>query len=310
MCPSVTPRCARCRRRIGRWLTDVTHYRPLLASPRCTFTLQSTPWAGRWAPTLSLRLSNRTSGNLPPASPQAAPPLAWVRNGSRGGGEGDAAALAPSDVLPSKSLSDGPLRPHGGTDHLEGSPSWEPACPPATPPPPHPPLRSTLVPLPFAGGAFDARYNTRFPAFAFPTPPRTYRTYLVSLITGHGSDEHGCAEFCPSSHHFEVNGAEFSRALGEAGTTWGCADKVMEGVVPNEHGTWQYGRAGWCDGQQVTPWVVDVTRHMLPAGGGNNTVVYYGLYRGGDPHPRQQPGFIMMSAHVVTYVEEGGPHGG
>ena len=41
-------------------------------------------------------------------------------------------------------------------------------------------------------------------------------------------------------------------ADGIAGTQWGCADRVTQGSVPNEHGTWQYGRAGWCDGQQVT----------------------------------------------------------
>ena len=29
--------------------------------------------------------------------------------------------------------------------------------------------------------------------------------------------------------------------------------QVLEGSEPNEHGTWQYGRGGWCDGQEVTP---------------------------------------------------------
>ena len=32
---------------------------------------------------------------------------------------------------------------------------------------------------------------------------------------------------------------------------WLVAAQVREGIVPNEHGTWQYGRNGWCDGQQV-----------------------------------------------------------
>jgi len=46
-----------------------------------------------------------------------------------------------------------------------------------------------------------------------------------------------------------------------AGTLWGCADRVAQGSVPNEHGTWQYGRAGWCDGQQVTGPVTLTSRH-------------------------------------------------
>ena len=37
-----------------------------------------------------------------------------------------------------------------------------------------------------------------------------------------------------------------------AGTEWGCADRVLEGVTPNEHGTWHFGRMGWCDGQGVS----------------------------------------------------------
>ena len=36
--------------------------------------------------------------------------------------------------------------------------------------------------------------------------------------------------------------------------------QVEEGGIPNEHGTWHFGRNGWCDGQNVRPWVVDVTR--------------------------------------------------
>ena len=32
---------------------------------------------------------------------------------------------------------------------------------------------------------------------------------------------------------------------------WRACAQVREGIVPNEHGTWQYGRNGWCDGQQV-----------------------------------------------------------
>lgn len=28
--------------------------------------------------------------------------------------------------------------------------------------------------------------------------------------------------------------------------------QVLAGSEPNEHGTWQYGRGGWCDGQEVS----------------------------------------------------------
>ena len=43
---------------------------------------------------------------------------------------------------------------------------------------------------------------------------------------GHGSDEENCAEFCVTSHTFLVNGAEHTVTFREAGTEWGCADRV------------------------------------------------------------------------------------
>ena len=112
---------------------------------------------------------------------------------------------------------------------------------------------------------------------------------------GHGSDEFNCAEFCPTSHHFIINGHEMVVEFKEAGTQGGCTKhvslpeivtqqyvksvpltrkperrlpcklpdlckpcfagicevdhrsdltlQVLEGVEPNEHGTWQVRQA-------------------------------------------------------------------
>lgn len=43
------------------------------------------------------------------------------------------------------------------------------------------------------------------------------------------------------SHHFTINGQQFFVDLTEAGSEWGCAAKVSQGGLPNEHGTWLYG---------------------------------------------------------------------
>ena len=55
-----------------------------------------------------------------------------------------------------------------------------------------------------------------------------------------------------------------------------------------------------CDGQDVKPWVADITQDLRPAGGGNS-LLYLGLYKGQDPNPQQPPGFIMMQANLVMY---------
>lgn len=47
-----------------------------------------------------------------------------------------------------------------------------------------------------------------------------------------------------------------------SGTALGCTERVKGGAVPNEHGTWLYGRGGWCDGLQVDPWRTDITKQV------------------------------------------------
>lgn len=48
----------------------------------------------------------------------------------------------------------------------------------------------------------------------------------------------------------------------EARSPDGCTDRVDQGVVPNQHGTWYFGRGGWCPGWDVRPVVIDVTSEL------------------------------------------------
>lgn len=156
-----------------------------------------------------------------------------------------------------------------------------------------------IVPL-FRGGTFDKNYNSKYTPFTFVRPKDTEKVKLVATITGHGSDNNNCAEFCVTSHHFVVNNKQnYTRVFKNAGTAMGCADRVQEGVVPNEHGTWLYGRDGWCDGQDVIPWVVDITSALNKAS--NNTIVYFGWFNNTDPNPTRDPGNIIMYSYLVYY---------
>lgn len=170
------------RRRVGRWLTDISPLLPLLTSPQasdppvCQFTMKTVPWALPWKPSLNLRFSN------------------------------------PS-----------------GTRARDGTPT-------------------TLIPL-FRGGTFNKSYNDKYQPIEFATPAGAKSVKLVSVITGHGSDNNGCGEFCATSHHFVVKSTkgtkDFSRSFDIAGTPLGCTLQVINGAEPNEHGTWVYGRDGW-----------------------------------------------------------------
>ncbi|KAG9345206.1 hypothetical protein JZ751_009751 [Albula glossodonta] len=57
------------------------------------------------------------------------------------------------------------------------------------------------------------------------------------------------------------------RSSNYSGSALGCAARVVEGAVPNEHGTWLYGRGGWCDGLQVNPWIIDISSQLPGARG-------------------------------------------
>ncbi|CAL5224693.1 g7419 [Coccomyxa viridis] len=158
-----------------------------------------------------------------------------------------------------------------------------------------------LIPL-FTGGTFDADFNgaeDRRPV-SFATPEDTERAYIEAVITGHGSDENNCAEFCVTNHRFRVNGRDHWVNFTAAGTKWGCTYQVEEGGIPNEHGTWHFGRNGWCDGQNVRPWVVDVTKDLEPAqSDAQNVVEYLGLFEGHEPDPGAAPGYIMMQSSLA-----------
>lgn len=62
--------------------------------------------------------------------------------------------------------------------------------------------------------------------------------------------------------------------------------------------------AGWCDGQDVSPWVVDVTSALRPPGG-DNTIHYRGLLLdGSEPRPAagEKAGQILMQSNLVLFL--------
>jgi hypothetical protein len=173
------------------------------------------------------------------------------------------------------------------------------------------------VPLWGPGATFDANFSTHFPPVSFPTPSWAKGAKLIFTISDHGSDNNGCGEFCAIEHVVTLSAGGGGGGGGQqqqpfnvsillspdAATNWGCADEsVVNGGLPNEHGTWFLGRGGWCDGQQVAPHVWDVSASLAPAGGAaNNTVTYAAFYNGLPPNPTASPGYIIHHSFVTFY---------
>jgi hypothetical protein len=152
----------------------------------------------------------------------------------------------------------------------------------------------------FEGAALNGSYNDKYPPLKVTIPADAKKAEIYALITGHGSETNQCAEFCNHTHHFALNtGAEKVLAFPMAQSADGCRKRVDEGVVPNQHGTWYFGRGGWCPGFDVAPFIADVTADAKL--GGDNTLKYY-AYIGTKP-PEMMTGYgnIQMTTYLVVW---------
>ena len=128
-------------------------------------------------------------------------------------------------------------------------------------------------------------------------PADAVKVELWSIITGHGMDTNNCAEFCNHEHAFTIGDQTWFKDWPAVGNSEGCVEQIGMGTVPNQSGTWWFGRGGWCPGKQVDPWVEDVTAAAAPG-----TTVSVG-YRGslGGQTPPDNAGTIHMVSYLVVY---------
>ncbi len=165
---------------------------------------------------------------------------------------------------------------------------------------------------------FDQNYNNRSAA-KINIAKGTSKVVLSSVITGHGYDDFGCGEFCATTHHFkffdeskkEIAHYVQNFSLPDTNPQFGCANLgYRNGIVveqvngggdvafPNEHGTWTYGRNGWCNGQKVSPWVQPLNLIAFPE---TIFIEYNGYFRGQTPNPKQSPGNMIVQTFLTLY---------
>ncbi|MDB4932253.1 MAG: putative N-glycosidase [Myxococcaceae bacterium] len=149
----------------------------------------------------------------------------------------------------------------------------------------------------FQGGTLNATWGERHPAQRFTVPADARRAELYVLVTGHGSETSQCAEFCNHGHHFVLNGHEHLVDFPEARSPDGCNERVDQGVVPNQHGTWYFGRGGWCPGWDVRPVVIDVTSELRA--GAENELTYTATVDNHGLGASAGYGNIVLSSYLV-----------
>lgn len=144
---------------------------------------------------------------------------------------------------------------------------------------------------------WDAGYDARNALHTVAIPADATHVELVTIATGHGSDGKGCGEFCAAEHTFSVNGSEpYTVTFGEAGSAEGCVDHLGDGALPNQAGTWMYGRDGWCPGMGVMPVSWDITASITP--GADAQIAYQALLDGA-PYVTDGDGNLDMGVWVV-----------
>ncbi len=153
----------------------------------------------------------------------------------------------------------------------------------------------------FSGGTMNSTYNDGREPIEVSIPAEATKVELATVISQHGADGNNCGEFCDLCHHFTVDGdssAAVVHCFPEATATTDCMERVSEGTVPNQYGTWWYGRAGWCPGKEVPTVMADITDQVTP--GQTHSITYDGLTPSGNAYDGSA-NIRMRSWLVISY---------
>ncbi len=164
----------------------------------------------------------------------------------------------------------------------------------------------------FSGGQFDGTYNneSRYDRqLNFTTPSWATKVEIVATITGHGfgKDNANCAEFCDHQHYYTMGSNQIHEWHPIVYSNEGCENEVRNGVVANQFGSWPFGRAGWCAGQDVKQWTYDITDWVDNSTDNNNHLVYRGYYNGQEYVPSDGVGNGQRNIRAVIWVVYYGP---
>ena len=159
----------------------------------------------------------------------------------------------------------------------------------------------------FSGGQFDGTYNneSRYTRqLNFTVPDWATKVEIVATITGHGfnQDTANCAEFCDHQHYYTMGEHEAHEWHPIVYDNEGCENEINNGVVANQFGSWPFGRAGWCAGQDVEQWTYDITDWVEQGSNNTNHLTYRGYYNGQEYVPSDGVGNGGRNIRAAVWV--------
>ncbi len=179
------------------------------------------------------------------------------------------------------------------------------------------PARTVLGVQPLWNGAYPYGGTPGIETYVGPrsatAPAGTAQTHLAWIVTGHGADDAGCAEFCPKNYSVLENGA-----VKETRAIW-RPDCGLNHLYP-QSGTWVYDRGGWCPGDAVERRIhslgiaagstasvdVDFEAHTSAGGSGASYIVSGAVVYSGPPNKTvdaSMEDIIAPSDHEIYFRE-------
>lgn len=142
----------------------------------------------------------------------------------------------------------------------------------------------------FLYGSTSEPIETRLTAKSLTLDPAAQSGAIKNIISGHGMDNTGCAEFCSKYYQQKVNGNML-----EQKQIW-KNDCGLNNVYP-QTGTWLFDRANWCPGEAVYP-----IFHTLPTSINGGTAFTADIDLEPYTSPNQQNvGGYNIASQLISY---------
>lgn len=116
----------------------------------------------------------------------------------------------------------------------------------------------------YRGAYYNPTVNESYQPIDVAVPASAAKVELAAIVTGHGGGQFNCGEFCHTTNHFFVGSQEIVIEDPWVDVQDGCEQQVDSGTVPNQYGTWWYGRNGWCPGKEVAVQRFDISEEASP----------------------------------------------
>ncbi len=120
-------------------------------------------------------------------------------------------------------------------------------------------------------------------------PADAQNSRLKVRLTGHGSDQGNCAEFCPNTCYLFIDSVQrYSHYI------W--RDNCDLNPLYPQGGTWVYERANWCPGAEVETYDMELTPYVTP---GDSSLLNLNL----NPHNWTSAGWpnYVTETQLITY---------